>query len=199
MAESHTYSKRRISSPERLRHPSRPAQREPFLFLESPMSELTLTRFATRLRVSLPGWRCPAVVSCSLSSGPGTGKWFNSPVSPKAAMRSECVIAAWCPAQPSASWEVWNDPGRTFTMLHPANTMDNLQAASAQGPTLGYNCGNGPSPTAAVPSAGRPFSFMDYIPPCLPFPTPTARVDLPNTIKSVRGYLCRGRSGYLSY
>lgn len=56
-------------------------------------------------------------------------------------MRSECVIAAWCPAQPSASWEVWNDPGRTFTMLHPANTMDNLQAASAQGPTLGYNCG----------------------------------------------------------
>lgn len=58
MAESHTYSKRRISSPERLRHPSRPAQREPFLFLEIPMSELTLTRFATRLRVSLAGWRC---------------------------------------------------------------------------------------------------------------------------------------------
>lgn len=39
-------------------------------------------------------------------------------------------------------WEITNVPGRTFIMIHPGNTMHDLQGCVAVGDSLGYLGGN---------------------------------------------------------
>ena len=53
-------------------------------------------------------------------------------------MRQSGVVQRSTGGEFTHGWEVTGVPGRTFIMLHPANTMDDLQGCIGPGRALGY-------------------------------------------------------------
>lgn len=106
------------------------------------MSELTLTRFCyspmgTFGRLALPGGGEMFTVE-----RPWAGNMVRQSCIPEGCyalrMRESGVVSRSTAGEFTQGWEVCKVPGRTFIMLHPANTMDDLQGCIGPGRALGY-------------------------------------------------------------
>lgn len=106
------------------------------------MSELTLTRFCYSPMGAFGRLALPSGLELFTVERP----WLNNRVQESCIpegdytlrMRQSGVVQRSTGGEFTHGWEVTGVPGRTFIMLHPANTMDDLQGCIGPGRGLGY-------------------------------------------------------------